>query len=298
MSVLTRRPYTVHTYESSAFRHRLEELLVSEVFDLVHVDSLDLSGYLPLLGGQRVVCVHHNVESALLRRRAASEKSALMRAYFRLQANLTEAEEKRWCPQVDLNIVVSEGDRADFQRMAPSATFVVVPNGVDTGEFNPRSVHQEGVVFVGGYDWYPNRDALQYFVSAVLPHLRAWYPSLPVQWVGRAPDSIRQMYQAQHDVTLTGYVDDIRATVNSARCYIVPLRVGGGTRLKILDAWALGKAVVSTSVGCEGLDARDGENILVRDDPREFAEAVRRVIEDDSLRDSLGSGARRTAETG
>ncbi|HEV2735546.1 MAG TPA: glycosyltransferase family 4 protein, partial [Longimicrobiaceae bacterium] len=97
-------------------------------------------------------------------------------------------------------------------------------------------------------------------------------------------------------IGLTGYVEDIRPYVQRAACYVVPLRVGGGTRLKILDAWAMGKAVVSTSIGCEGLDARDGDNVLVRDDPAEFAAAVRQVLDDEGLRARLGEGARRTAE--
>ncbi len=193
-------------------------------------------------------------------------------------------------------MAVSGEDRRRFGRLAPGAPFAVVPNGVDTHTFRPASVPQAGVVFVGGYSWYPNRDALAHFAEDVLPLLRAQVPGVQVRWVGRAPDEVRREYRERHGMELTGYVEDIRPSVHQAACYVVPLRVGGGTRLKILDAWAMGKAVVSTSVGCEGLDARDGENILVRDDPAEFAAAVRRVLEDDALRARLGEAARRTAE--
>ncbi len=295
-SVASRRAYTVFSYESAAYRARVEELLRTRRFDLVHVDSLDLSGYLPLLRGTPVVCVHHNVESALLRRRADNESSTPRRRYVALQADLLEAEERRWCGRMALNVAVSEEDRRRFGRLAPGAPFTVVPNGVDTDTFRPASVPQAGVVFVGGYSWYPNRDALVHFAEDVLPLLRAQVPGVAVHWVGRAPDEVRREYRERHGMELTGYVEDIRPTVQAAACYVVPLRVGGGTRLKILDAWAMGKAVVSTSVGCEGLDARDGENILVRDDPAEFAAAVRRVLEDETLRARLGEGARRTAE--
>ena len=295
-SVASRRAYTVFSYESAAYRARVEELLRTRRFDLVHVDSLDLSGYLPLLRDTPVVCVHHNVESALLRRRAENESSAPRRRYVALQADLLEAEERRWCGRLALNVAVSEEDRRRFGRLAPGAPFTVVPNGVDTDTFRPASVPQAGVVFVGGYSWYPNRDALVHFAEDVLPLLRAQVPGVAVRWVGRAPDEVRREYRERHGMELTGYVEDIRPIVQAAACYVVPLRVGGGTRLKILDAWAMGKAVVSTSVGCEGLDARDGENILVRDDPAEFAAAVRRVLEDETLRARLGEGARRTAE--
>jgi glycosyltransferase involved in cell wall biosynthesis len=295
-SVASRRAYTVFSYESAEYRARVEELLRTRSFDLVHVDSLDLSGYLPLLHGIPVVCVHHNVESALLRRRAGSERSALRRRYVGLQAELLEAEERRWCRRVALNVAVSEEDRLRFRQLAPGAPFAVVPNGVDTDTFRPGAVPQAGIVFVGGYSWYPNRDALEHFAEDILPLLRPQAPDAAVRWVGRAPDEVRRSFRERHGIELTGYVDDIRPLVHEAACYVVPLRVGGGTRLKILDAWAMGKAVVSTSIGCEGLDARDGENILVRDDPAEFAAAVRRVLEDEALRARLGEGARRTAE--
>ncbi|MEW5929181.1 MAG: glycosyltransferase family 4 protein [Gemmatimonadota bacterium] len=296
-SVATGRPYTVFSYESAAFRGRLEQLLRAGGFDLAHVDSLDLSAYLPLLEGIPVACVHHNVESALLRRRAASERSAPLRRYVAHQAGLLEAEERRWCPRVALNVAVSDEDRRRFEALVPGARFAVVPNGVDTHAFRPPPAPgRDGLVFVGGYGWYPNRDALEHFAEDVLPLLRGTGPEVPVRWVGRAPEPVRRDFRERHGIELTGYVDDTRPLVHAAACYVVPLRVGGGTRLKILDAWAMGKAVVSTPVGCEGLDARDGENILVRDDPAEFAAAVRRVLDDEALRARLGEGARRTAE--
>ena len=295
ISVAGRRVYTVAAYESAPFRRRLGSLLQDFEFELVHVDSLDLSSYLPLLAGIPTVCVHHNVESALLRRRAATESSRARRAYLRFQAGLMEREERTWCPRVALNVAVSDADRREFERIAPGSRFTVVPNGVDVDAFTPGGRADRGIVFVGGMTWFPNKDALQYFARDILPLLRAAGCQEEVSWVGRALPGATELYAAQ-GITLTGYVDDIRPHVQSAACYIVPLRVGGGTRLKILDAWAMGKAVVSTSIGCEGLDARDGWNILIRDDPREFAEAVRRVLADERLRAALGANARATAE--
>lgn len=298
-SVLRGRVYTAFTYESAEFRRRLRDLVRGDAFDVVHLDSLDLSGYLDELpAGMPVVCAHHNVESSLLARRAAVEESAPRRAYLRHQARLMAGEERRCCPRFSLNTAVSEPDQAAFQRMVPGARFTVVPNGVDTGSFRPApALAKPGtVVFVGGYNWFPNRDALAHFCDDVLPRLREGGCRPRVRWVGQAPEEVRAEFRDRHGVELTGYVDDTRPLVHEAACYVVPLRVGGGTRLKILDAWAMGMAVVSTSVGCEGLDARDGENILVRDDPAGFAAATRRVLEDDALRARLGEGARRTAE--
>lgn len=296
LSVLSLRTYTVRTYESAAFHRRLRELLATTHFDLVHADSLDLSGYFPDLEGLPLVCVHHDAQSRLLARRAAVETSLPRRAYIAFQSRLMLREERRWCPRVHLNVAVSEVDRDVLLEHAAGSRITVVPNGVDVDGLVPNGPADGGIVFVGGTTWFPNRDALDWFCSEILPVLRHLGVDAPVTWVGRASDQERRDFGRRFGVTLTGYVDDIRPEVYRARCYVVPLRIGGGTRIKILDAWALGKAIVSTRIGCEGLDARDGENLLVRDDPREFAKAVRDVLTDDALRSRLERGGRRTAE--
>lgn len=295
-SVAIRRAYTVTAYESAAYRKRLTELLATRQFDLVHVDSLDLSGYLPALGELPVVCVHHNVESALLRSRAKTFATPV-RFYLNHQADLIEREERRFLPGVRLNIAVSGDDAAALTRLVPAAQVVVVPNGVDTNTFSPADTPDaNGLVFVGGHSWQPNRDAMSYFSNEILPLLRELGTDPPVTWVGSATPKAMKEYAEKYRVHLTGYVADIRPFVNQAACYIAPLRAGGGTRLKILDAWAMGKAVVSTTVGCEGLEARDGENILIRDSPGAFAAAVKEILDDASLRQTIALGARETAE--
>lgn len=293
-SLITQKAYTIYTYESRDFRHRLASLLRRQTFDLVHMDSLDLATYIPVLEERPVVCVHHNVESQLLRRRAATAPG-LLGSYIRMQAQLTEKEERRWCPKVELNVAVSGPDKDEFLRLAPSGKFVVIPNGVDTEKLKPVDMPRDGIVFVGSHGWQPNRDAMEHFCTSVLPHLRARGISTEVTWVGRASDRVINEYADRFGVKMTGFVEDFRPLVHRAACYIAPLRAGGGTRLKILDAWSLGKAVVSTSVGCEGLDARDGENILIRDDPEDFANAVAQVLDDPQLRERLEIAARRTA---
>lgn len=295
-SIATGRPYTWYAYDAADFSARLDHLLDTGSFDIVHVDSLDLSRYLPLLRGLPVVCTHHNVESSLLQRRADAEPSWPLRRYLGLQAALTEREERRWCARVDLNIVVSPADARELRRLVPRARIEIVPNGVDVDAFRPATTGGRGLVFVGGHGWLPNRDAMEYFGADVLPRIRATHGDIDVVWIGRAPDAEAQRFERRYGIRMTGYVDDIRPHVAAASCYIVPLRIGGGTRLKILDAWALGKAVVSTSIGCEGLDAVDGGNILIADDAAGFADAVSRVLREPDLRNRLGDAARATAE--
>lgn len=293
-STARREAYVIQAYESRAFRKAVKAALAEGV-DLVHVDSLDLAGYLPLLRGLPVVVTHHNVESRLLQRRAQAEGSRWRREYLAWQARWVENMERQWCGRVALNLTVSEEDKRELQRIAPGARFEVIPNGVDVETFRPAGGPQAGIVFVGATTWFPNRDALEYFSADILPLLRATGDASAVTWIGRSSESDQRLFQSR-GIELTGYVDDVRPYIARAACYVVPLRVGGGTRLKILDAWAMGKAIVSTPVGCEGLEAHDGENILIRDSADGFAQAIRQVLADPALRERLGAAARSTVE--
>jgi len=243
-SVSLGRVYSAFTYQSRPFTRRLRELIRTGRFDVVHVDWIVLSRYLPMVAHLPVVCGHHNVESALLQRRAMAE-TGWRSTYLSHQARLMEREERRWLGAAALNVAVSEADRAQMEAMVPAARCTVVPNGVDTAAFQPALSRGDGVVFVGEIGWFPNHDALRFFCEEILPRVRAAGQEAPVRWVGRAPEHIRREYRERYGVELTGYVPDIRPLVHDAGCYVVPLRVGGGTRVKILDAWAMGKAAAS-----------------------------------------------------
>ncbi len=295
-SVASRRVYTTYLYESHAFRSRVRELVQSKRYDLIHVDSLDLAAYLPACGSLPVVCVHHDVESALLRRRAAVERNRWRRSYLQFQADLMENVERRWGERLALNVAVSNGDRTRLQRIAPRSRVAVVPNGVDADEFYPDGQDGSGIAYVGGTSPFPNRDALEFFSDRILPAVRTLVGDVPVRWIGRAAREEQQHYRDRFGIELTGYVKDVRPMMREAACHIVPLRTGGGTRLKILNSWAMGKPVVATSVGCEGLEAVDGKNILIRDDPQDFAAAIGAVIENPRLRQELAAGGRETVD--
>lgn len=294
-SVVTGRPYTWYVHESAPYLQRVSALLREHRWDIVHLDSLDLLRVVPLLGGETIVCTHHNAEAALLRRRAAAEP-VLRRWYMRWQANRLERAEAQCLGRFALNIVVSDDDATLMRGVAPLARVAVVPNGVDTDFFRPTDAPVRDCVFVGGTSWFPNRDALLWCVDEILPRLRARVPDATVTWVGRVTEAERARLADVPGLTLTGYVEDIRPFVARAACFIAPLRVGGGTRLKLLDALAMGKAIVSTRIGAEGLGARDGEEMLLADDADAFADAVHRVLGDAALRERLAHGARALAE--
>jgi glycosyltransferase involved in cell wall biosynthesis len=202
------------------------------------------------------------------------------------------------CPQLPLNITTSKADSDRLGLLAPGSRIETIPNGVDTRYFVPQPEPRRSgeLVFLGPTYMYPNRDAVDWFVESMWRTVRAQVPAAVLHLVGKNPPRDRVKYESLDGVCCNGYVPDVRPYLARASCSIVPIRVGGGTRLKILDSWAMGTAVVSTSIGCEGLVAVDGRNILIRDDPASFAAAVVQVLQDRSLRDQLGQEGRSTVE--
>lgn len=294
VSLFARRPYTDFVFQDRAFRAAFEDHLQQGNYSVVHLESQALGRYVEGGTGLPSVCVHHNVESELLRRRAEVQRNRVTAAYLRHQAGLLRSAESARSPAFDLNIAVSDEDTSAFASIAPTARFLTVPNGVDTEYFQPAGGPTDGIALLGGTDWFPNLDGLEYFTQEILPRIRQRLPDLRVVSVGRAREAEIQEYR-KHGIELTGYVEDIRPWIQGARCVVVPLRAGGGSRLKILDAWAMGKPVVTTSIGCEGLSARDGDNALVRDDPAMFADAVLRVLEDSDVERHLSNAGRSVA---
>lgn len=298
-SVLTRRAYTYYEYSNGLYDAQLRWALADTPPALIHLDSLCLHRWLPALPPVPQVCTHHNIESDVLRLRSARTKSRLLGRYIRHQAALVESVERQLSPRFRLNIMMSDRDAERLRRLAPRARTFVAPNGVDTAFFTPdasRPAVPGRIVFLGPTYVFPNRDGMDYLLEEIWPHIRLAYPSATLRLIGQSPAADRARYEGVPGVACLGRVPDIRPHLREASCCVVPLRVGGGTRLKILDSWAMGKAIVSTSLGCEGLDAVDGDNMLIRDDPRAFAEAVVNVLSDPGLRRRLERNARRIAE--
>jgi len=298
-SLITNQPYTFFDYGNAEFADHLRSAIDLAQPDLVHLDSMDLYRWLGMLPEVPIACTHHNVESDLLRLRASRIRGAAKRRYIARQADLVESVERELCSKFDLNIMTSDSDAARMRALAPDARFDVVPNGVNVDFFRPTSTEKAvagRVVFLGPTYMFPNRDAVRFFLDAIWPFVKKGYRQATLDVVGKNGAGDKENFEKRDGVSCRGYVADIRPSFAEAECSVVPLRVGGGTRLKILDAWAMGKAIVSTSIGCEGLKAIDGENILIRDDPRDFAAAVVRVLRDDAFRNTLGRNARKTAE--
>jgi glycosyltransferase involved in cell wall biosynthesis len=291
-------PFVCQKYDVPAARALLRELIVRERFDAVHYDLLPLAVYRGEAPGLRAVLVEHNIESDLLFRRMRCERNPLRKAFLYVQWRKLRSFERAACGRFGCCIVVSQTDRQSLVAMAPDARVAVVPNGTDTRYFIPATspARNNSLVFVGSQAWYPNRDGLRYFLRAIFAQIRAAVPDVTLDLVGKTVRGSLIPPRYRSCVRVHGQVDDIRPYVHAAAVYVVPLRIGGGTRLKILDAMAMGKAIVSTAVGCEGIEATGGEHIIIADDPETFATQTVRLLADPVARERLGTSARHLAE--
>jgi sugar transferase (PEP-CTERM/EpsH1 system associated) len=289
-------PYAVAKYRSRAFARRLNELLSEQSFDLIVCDFLFPAVNLPRRLPCPAVLFTHNVESEIWRRHAET-RTGVAHLLYRIQHARMLRYEARTLGRFDGVLAVSDADRHTFARLYPEVIrqpVHVVPTGVDTGFFPASPSPEDGrtIVFTGSMDWLPNEDAMTYFCREILPRIRADEPDASLAIVGRAPTPAVRRLADDHGVTVTGRVDDVRPFMKEAAVYVVPLRIGGGTRLKIFEAMAMGKAVVSTTVGAEGLPVTSGEHVMIADDPTLFARTVVRLFRDVGRRRALEAAAR------
>ena len=301
-------PVAILKYRSRAMAAAISAATKSHDYDLVHLDMLHLASYLPLFKETPSLLMEHNVETQIIERRAETEPAGARRWYWQRQARKLRAFETTACREATTVVAVSINDVSQLEHLTGRSDIVCVPNGVDTDFFTPQaqgevptqahpSTQLRSLVYVGGFTWHPNQDAIEYFCKEIFPAIRQGAPDVVLRVIGRyRENALTAALQAQEGVELCGLVDDIRPYVHEARAYIVPLRIGGGTRLKILDALAMGKAIVSTSVGCEGIGVTPGHDILVADEPRAFAQAVLRLLNEPARAAALGQHGRQLVE--
>jgi sugar transferase (PEP-CTERM/EpsH1 system associated) len=292
-------PYAVGKYRSRDYAQRVRRLLAERSFDVVVCDFLCPIVNLPRRLPCPTVLFTHNVESEIWRRHAETRTNPLMRVLYRQQYRRMLRFERRSVARFDRVLAVSDADRDTFARLFPGAIHRrvhVIPTGVDASFFTPSGLpsrpDDRSIVFTGSMDWLPNEDAMLFFCREVLPLVRAAEPGATLSIVGRAPTPAVQRLAAEHGVHVTGRVDDVRPYLEDATVFAVPLRIGGGTRLKIFEAMAMGKAVVSTTVGAEGLDVEPGVHVMLADDPQSFADAVVALFRDVERRRQLEQAGR------
>jgi glycosyltransferase involved in cell wall biosynthesis len=295
-SITSRSSYASRMLYSPIMQSAITDLVSRERFDVVQIESSHMSCY-RVGAGPALVLDEHNLESELLERIGRAERSIPRRLFNRLEYAKVRQEELRCWQRFDGCVLTSEREGATVHERVPSVTTAVVPNGVDLEYFqpSPEPTIPDSLVFTGLMKYRPNLDAVQYFVREVLPLLLRVRPRVRLTVVGSdVPPELERL--AGPSVVITGGVPDVRPYLAGAAAVVVPLRMGGGTRLKVLEALAMRKAVVSTGIGCEGLLAEDGVHLLRADDPRSLAERILLVLSTPALAEELGARGRRLVE--
>jgi sugar transferase (PEP-CTERM/EpsH1 system associated) len=290
-------PYAVAKYRSAAYRAKLTDLLARERFDAIVCDFLPPVVNLPAQLPCPSIVFTHNVEAEIWRRHAEQATNPLSRQLLTQQWRRMLRFEAAALARFDLVLAVSEADGRTFERLYPgnlAAPVHVVQTGVDTEYFVPAAAPPSPthMVFTGSMDWLPNEDGMTYFCREILPRIRQAEPDATLSIIGRAPTPAVRKLAEISGVEVTGRVDDVRPHIARGAVYVVPLRIGGGTRLKIFEAMSMAKAVVSTAVGAEGLPVTSGRDIEIADEPARFAHAVVRLMRDTEARRAIESAAR------
>jgi glycosyltransferase involved in cell wall biosynthesis len=288
-------PYFLSKCNKLEFVSTVRALQKRHRFDLLFCDFLHTAAPLVSFPFRPKIVFQHNVEFLLRKRKCGVETSPIRRMILKNEWTKTRAVEKRVCRDCDGLLAVSEDDRQTIRREFGVANISVLPTGVDTDFFQPSRLEPRPgrIVFVGSMDWEPNEDGIAWFLRDVYPRIRRSSPMASLAVVGRNPSSHLRALAARHpSVELTGRVPDVRPYLAEAEVVIVPLRVGGGTRIKIPEAMAMAKAVVSTTIGAEGLPFRNGRELCIADKPEDFAEAAVTLLRDFGFRGAIAAAAR------
>ncbi len=288
------RPRYAEMFPLSRMRPALRKLLREHEFDVAVFEFLQTAELSREVGGLPSVLVEHNVESDIARRHYALAGNPIHKFRDWVTWRKLLRYERQWVRRFPVCVAVSEADALKLRKMAPGTDVQVVPNGVDVGHFTPGEVERaaDTLLFFGTLNYGPNADGLLWFCDEIWPKIKRALPQVKLDVVGLDPPPAVLELNKLPGLQVTGFVPDIRSKLWSATATVVPLRLGGGTRLKILEALAAGCPVVSTTVGAEGLSVVDGKHLLLADTPEAFARRVMDLLDSPDLREKLAERGR------
>ncbi|MCZ7557218.1 MAG: glycosyltransferase family 4 protein [Bacteroidia bacterium] len=294
-------PYTISKYRCAAMHDTLRKLCRERSFDVVHVDHIHMAPYGVMLKeefGLPLIIREHNFETTIYERFALQQTFPPLAWYMHMQTRRLLRFETRHVLQADVVAAITDEDAARIRQAAVVRHMEIVPAGVDLDAHNPSDPsleHSATITLLGSMAWEPNLDAVLWFVSQIWPRIAGQHTGARLIIAGAAPPRrIREL--ASERIEVRGFVEDLSGLLASSTVLAVPLRVGGGMRIKLLEYFARAKAVVSTSIGAEGNLGRDGAHLLIADDAEDFAAATLRLLHDPQLRRRLGAAARKLTE--
>ncbi len=297
-SLFTKAPYTMNWLLSDEYAEKVKSLIKQHDFDFVHFDTISLAPFKQYCGDIPTSLDHHNIESHMLIRRASKENNALKKLYFKQEGQRLEKFEKSLCPTFSFNFTCSEVDTLRLKEIAPQSQCHTVANGVDTNYFLPAQNPQKSnrLIFVGTLSWYPNIEAVLFIANEIWPAIKNKHPELEIDIIGaNPPEEIVKLSKQDKRFHVHGFVDDIRPYLDNAKCYICPIKDGGGTKLKIVDALSMGMAIVADQIACEGIDVSDQKNVIYASSAEEYVTAIEQVLFDNEKRNTLQTEARELA---
>lgn len=300
INLFSLRPYSIAKDCRPEVIRQLQQLLSEQSYDVIVCDFVQTAAVIPWDHPAPKIIFTHNVEAQIWERHYKVSRNPFWKAVSWREFFTMARFEKHSIQQADHVLTVSDTDRDIFARTIKEEKLTVIPTGVDLDYFRPGKNEDEqadSMVFTGSMDWTPNEDAIFYFTQQILPRILNELPSAKLWIVGRNPSAkLRGLAAANPALNITGTVDDIRPYVYRSPLYIVPMRIGGGTRIKIFEAMAMGKAVVSTTIGAEGLPIHHGKDLILSDEPEEFARHVISLMRNPRERGELGRAARLLVE--
>ena len=289
--LMVRTPFTILNYHDPEMARIAQDMQQNADYDLIHAEGVFMAQYVDFSSARPYVLSTHNIESTIMNRFAETTPNPAKRLYARLTHEKLNRYESEIMQRFDRTLVVTEEEKLLATKMSPQAQVVVVPNGVDTEFFKPSpDIPEEAntLVFTGLMDSRSNVDGVLFFVREILPLIRREVADVKLRILGQRPAAEVMALAEEPGIEVTGFVPDVRPPAQSAAVHVVPLRVGGGSRLKILQALALEGAVVSTSVGAEGLNLKPNEHFILADDPAQFAKQTISLLRNPSRRAELG----------
>jgi len=291
-------PYGVAGARSTEMASQIAGLLGQQAVDAILCEQTDLLTNLPKQLPVPLLVDFHNVDYLIMERFVGLERNPAKRLYARMESRKIREWERKACELAATAWACSEFDRDLLQKLRPSLPMFVVPNVVDVDEYVPDGMEDpRKILFQGGMDWYPNRDAVEFFITQILPRIQRTVADVRFVVAGRnPPPEFRQRLSCFPGVEFTGTIPDMRVEITNAAVCVVPLRLGSGTRLKILESSAMAKPIVSTRLGAEGLNFQNGKEIVLEDEPIAFADAVLKLLNEPRNRKQMGQAARQRAE--
>jgi len=300
-SLLSGQPWMMVRDDRAAMRQLVDRLAAEEHFDVAHADQLNMAQYAARVPGARKILDAHNALWLLYKRLWETLRPGPQKWLLGRDWRLLKRYEGQACREFDAVLAVSQEDKTALEdAMDEPSDILVIPIAVDTDEIAPVERRPEAghILHIGTMYWPPNIDGVRWFIHQVYPHIREQRPDARFDVVGaRPPQDLVSLSGNGSGVNVTGYVADATPYLDQAGVIVVPVRAGGGMRVKILNALAQGLPMVSTTIGCEGIAVQDGRHLLIADTPEEFARATLRLLDDKSLADELGRNGRQLVQS-